>query len=99
MLPFHSEVDVDQKLLFSTAHAAQGGSLSVTVTAAATTMVFISVYHSPGADWNGAIGTDCHSLFSAPATAVMAAIATVAETRAIAHPANFLMGQENQGGD
>lgn len=41
MLPFHGEVDVDQKLLFSTARAAQGGSLSVTVTAAATTMVFI----------------------------------------------------------
>lgn len=39
MLPFHSEADVDQKLLFSMAHAADGGSLSVTVTAAITTIV------------------------------------------------------------
>lgn len=44
------------------------------------------------ADCNGVIVTNCHSLFSAPATAVMAAIATMAETRAITHPANFLMG-------
>lgn len=40
-LPFHSEVDVDQKLLFSMAHAALLGSLSMTVTAAVTTSMFI----------------------------------------------------------
>lgn len=39
MLPFHSEADVNQELLFSMAHAADGGSLSVTVNAAITTIV------------------------------------------------------------
>lgn len=41
MLPFHSEIDVDQKLLFPMARAALLGSLSVTVTAAVTTNMFI----------------------------------------------------------
>lgn len=43
-------------------------------------------------DCNKATVTDCHSPFSAPAIAVMAAITSVSETRAIAHPANFLSG-------
>lgn len=43
-------------------------------------------------DCTGAPLTDCHSLFSAPAIAAMAAITSLPETRATAHPANFLSG-------
>lgn len=95
MLPFHSEADVDQKLLFSTAHAALLGSLSMTVTAAVTTNVFVIKRLD---SCHGATVTDCHSLFSASAAAVMAAITSVAETRAIAHPANFLLGARKSNG-
>lgn len=41
MSPFHSQADVDQKLLFSMACSALRGSLSMTVNAAVTTNVFI----------------------------------------------------------
>lgn len=94
MLPFHSEADVDQKLLFSVARAALRGPLSMTATAAVSTSAFvINRQLRSRSDCNGATVTDCHSLFSAPAIAVMAATASVAETRAIAHPANFLSGK------